>query len=271
MTKKNVNTVADLPIRARGVDPEPESAMYVHDPDFTTDIPTFVPDHAHMHHFGPGINTQFFPSGYNILLPCTTPTLQFPAPDDSPEDELPLSPLFYSYVSAELNAEGVRFDEYVDPFAHDVIVDENGQPQRIAPGAGKYTDHIWEVVSLTRAIEPDRVPVYPRRPQPYTFSPPPSQECPLNPFGVQQVSARPVASKRSKPPLLLPKGNRMPPAAAVETFDTAEPNLGRGRKRPLSPDSRAAAREVRIMHACARCRRKRERVSSYSYLSDVIY
>lgn len=110
---------------------------------------------------------------------------------------------------------------------------------------------------MTRAVDPDRVPVYPRR-QPSALNSPLSQVCPMNPFGVQQASARPVPVQRKKPPRnLLPKA---PPAAAVETIDAGDPTPGRGRKRALSPDSRAAAREVRLMHACARCHKKRERV-----------
>lgn len=52
----------------------------------------------------------------------------------------------------------------------------------------------------------------------------------------------------------------MPPAAPVETCDVGDPNPGRGRKRALSPDARAAAREVRLIGACGRCSKKREKV-----------
>lgn len=114
---------------------------------------------------------------------------------------------------------------------------------------------------MTRVVAPERVPVYPRR-QPSTFNSPPSQVCPINPFGVQQASVRPVPARRNKLPRnILPKA---PPVAAVEIIDAGDPTPGRGRKRALSPDARAAAREVRLMHACARCHKKRERVSHRS-------
>lgn len=266
MTKKHVDKEAALPIRNRSNDSGIDSEMYVLleqvTPDSSTNVPILMHDYAHMHQFGHETNPPFFSSRWNILLPSTTPTLQFPAPEDTPEDELPQPHLFYSHISAELNAEGVRFEGYVDPFMHDVFLDENGQPQMIAAGAGKYMAHFWRIVLMTRTAEPDRVPVYPRR-SPSNFNSSPPQAWPSNPFGVQQGSVRPVPSQRRKlPRSILPKGSRMPPAAAVEILETENPVPTRGRKRALSPDSRAAAREVRVMHACARCHTKREKVSS---------
>lgn len=110
-----------------------------------------------------------------------------------------------------------------------------------------------------RPSEPELVPVYPRR-QPVAYTaPPPPQPWPTNPFG--DVEPRPAPSTpRRQPRLLLPKGNRVPRAAPVDAYDGGDYYPSRGRKRALSPDARAAAHEVRIMHACGRCHKKRQRV-----------
>lgn len=146
MTKKHVNKKAAVPIRARSVDNKAESEMYIHDhvtPGASTDVPPLTYDPAHMHQFGPEMNAQYFPTTYNIILPSTTPTLQFPAPEETPEDEQAQAHLFYSYILAELNAEGVQFDENVNPFLNDLTVDEGVQPSMFAPHVGKCIDHIF--------------------------------------------------------------------------------------------------------------------------------
>lgn len=53
-------------------------------------------------------------------------------------------------------------------------------------------------------------------------------------------------------------------APSVYTFVEPESNVIRGRKRALSPESRAAAREVRILHACDRCYEKKRKVRTCS-------
>lgn len=116
-----------------------------------------------------------------------------------------------------------------------------------------------KVLIVTWAIDTDYVPVYPLM-QPPAFSPSPPQPMPINPFGVRQIPTRTAPARRSKFAHIAPKGNRLPPVAPVETYEGGDPNSGRGRKRPLSPDSRAAAREVRLIRACARCAKKREKV-----------
>lgn len=144
MTKKHVNRKAALSIRARSIDTKTGFDMYVPDhgtSGSSTDAPPFTYDCAHMHHFGSGMNAQYFPTGYNILLPSTTPTLQFYAPEEAPEDEQPQPHLLYSYILAELNAEGVQFDENVNPFTNDLNIDEHVQPQMMGFNAGKYIDH----------------------------------------------------------------------------------------------------------------------------------
>lgn len=144
MTKKHVNRKAAFSIRARSIDTKAEFDMLVPDhgtPGSSTDVPSFTYDCARMHQFGTGMNAQYFPSDYNILLPSTTPTLQFSAPEEVLEDEQPQPHLFYSYILAELNAEGVQFDENVNPFMNDLNFDEHGQSQMISPNAGKCMNH----------------------------------------------------------------------------------------------------------------------------------
>lgn len=118
-------------------------------PDALANLPTLVNDYVPMHHFGHDTDLPFLSSGWNIILPSTTPTLQFSAPEEILEDEQPQPHLFYSYISAELNAEGVQFGDYIDPFMHDVVVDENGQPQMIGPDGGKCIADVWKYINDT--------------------------------------------------------------------------------------------------------------------------
>lgn len=144
MTKKSSNKDAVLPVRVRLTDSTAESDMYLLSQvtsDASTNLPALMDDYVPMHHFGHETYPPFLSSGWNLILPSTTPTLHFLAPEETLEDEQPQSHLFYSYISAELNAEGVQFGDYVDPFMHDVVADENGQPQMIAPDAGKCVTH----------------------------------------------------------------------------------------------------------------------------------
>lgn len=105
------------------------------------------------------------------------------------------------------------------------------------------------------------MPVYPRQ-SPVVFNPlppGPPQSWSSNPFG--GVEPRPAPTLARRPPrILLPKGKSVPRAAPVDAFDGGDLIPSRGRKRALSPDARAAAREVRIMHACGRCHKKRAKV-----------
>lgn len=280
MTRKYVDTKAALPVRPTVVHPESDRALSTPEravPATPTDTELTEGDMDQcgatpMFHFGQGADNCVFLTDY---LPYSTPTLQFPAPEEAPEDEMPQQNLFFSYVCEELNAGGICFDDIVHPFMADNIADDLGEPQLLSPGAGEqvYRIDIPGLRLTDPAPEPYKVPVYPQW-KPPAFQPPVAQhwtsyqtqmvlEQPPQPNFEETTRPRIVPTTASKAPrTIAPKCKPAPRAAPSDAFDTGEPSQIRGRRRALSPDARAAAREVRIMHACGRCHKKREKVAS---------
>lgn len=140
MTKKHVNTKAVVAIRRRPADKNSQSDMYIEEQyaaDSSGEASSFNTGYPQMYHFGDGANAHIVFAGSNTLLPYTIPTLQFPAPLDTPEEELPQQHLFYSFIAAELNASGVNFGGYRHPFMNDSVADEYNQPLMTSPDAGE--------------------------------------------------------------------------------------------------------------------------------------
>lgn len=141
MTRKHVDKkAAVLAIRRRSADIETKSDMYTEEQlnlASSQEPSSFRHEYPQMYRFGPGASAHTFFEGSDNFQPYSLPTLQFPAPMEVSEEELPQPHLLYSYISAELNASGVRFEGYVHPFMNDSIADENGQPQITLADAGR--------------------------------------------------------------------------------------------------------------------------------------
>lgn len=140
MTRKNVNTKPVLAIRRRPANDKTSPNMYIHEqfaPDSAGETASFNNSYPQMYHFGDGANAHIVFAGGNTLLPYTEPTMQFPAPAETPGEESPQQHLFYSFIAAELNAYGVSFGGYLHPFMNDLVADEYNQPLMASPDAGE--------------------------------------------------------------------------------------------------------------------------------------
>lgn len=143
MTRKHVNTRAVLPIRQPTAAGKTTSNMYIHEDlpqGSCSEAPPMNYNHTQMFCFGDVSNVNVEFAGYNNLLPYTVPTLQFYAPLEVREEDLPQSHLLYSFIAAELHDSGVDFAGYVHPFMNDLVADERDQPLMACPGAGKLVD-----------------------------------------------------------------------------------------------------------------------------------
>lgn len=143
MTRKHLDTEPSFAFRRRPLDDESKPDIHVADqsvPDFLAAAAAAAASnhgYTQMFQFGNDANEHIDFADVNTFLPCTVPTLQFHAPAEYLEDEIPQQHLLYSFISAELNAYGVTFEGYVHPFMNDLVADENNQPLMAPNDAGE--------------------------------------------------------------------------------------------------------------------------------------
>lgn len=146
MTRKHVDSRTALNPRRRIVDEKVKSNMLVPSHDianlsineqqadqYDSDL-----NQMHMYQFAGETNIHDVPTEYNIILPYSTPTLQFPAPSQVvEEEEAPQPNMLHSLIADELFASGIYFEDQLNPFMQELIADENGERLPAPPHAGK--------------------------------------------------------------------------------------------------------------------------------------